>query len=271
MTSSLSCLSARWTACRTSLCRCSRANRWRAGCDARPGSRRCRRRIGRETAEGLAAAHAAGLVHRDVKPSICGWNRRGTGEWVKVLDFGLARPIEDVEHLTGTAVAVGTVGYMAPEQARAEAVDGQTDLFSLGCVLYRMCTGKPAFQGATLTAVLNPAGTNNARAAGCGSVGAGGAVGPRHAAVEQGPEGAAGIGVGNGQRPAGDRASDPHGTHGVFARGRRAGPRRCKGRRPDARVGTHRRYDSGGAAAKAPSPIRADVLRFHHSWPVVFC
>ncbi len=111
-------------------------------------------RIARETAEGLAAAHAAGLIHRDVKPGNLWLEPTPYGPRVKVLDFGLARPVENEEHLTRTAALLGTPGYMAPEQARAEPVDGRADLFSLGCVLYRMLTGRPPFQGKTLSAVL---------------------------------------------------------------------------------------------------------------------
>ncbi len=112
-------------------------------------------RLGREAAEGLAAAHAAGLVHRDIKPSNLWLERLPDGrDRVKVLDFGLARPVENAEHLTRTDALMGTAGYMAPEQALAEPVDGRADLFSLGCVLYRMCTGQAPFRGATLTAQL---------------------------------------------------------------------------------------------------------------------
>ena len=112
-------------------------------------------RLGREASEGLAAAHAAGLVHRDIKPSNLWLEQAADGrERVKVLDFGLARPVEGGERLTQTNALLGTAGYMAPEQARAEAVDGRADLFSLGCVLYRICTGQAPFRGATLTAVL---------------------------------------------------------------------------------------------------------------------
>ena len=121
-------------------------------------------RIGREAALGLAAAHAAGLIHRDVKPSNL-WLEEmdggAPGGRVRVLDFGLARPEEDDERLTGTNALLGTASYMAPEQARGEPVDARADLFSLGCVLYRMATGKPPFTGASLTAVLTQIATHN--------------------------------------------------------------------------------------------------------------
>ena len=103
-------------------------------------------RVGRETAEGLAAAHAKGLIHRDIKPSNL-WLEAPLGR-VKILDFGLAAmPVPDGEKtLPGTLL--GTPGYMAPEQTEGEA-DHRADLFSLGCVLYRTATGQPAFPGAT--------------------------------------------------------------------------------------------------------------------------
>ncbi len=110
-------------------------------------------RIGREIAEALAAAHAKGMIHRDIKPSNV-WleapNRR-----VKVLDFGLARGAAEStdKKLTGSGAVVGTPAYLAPEQADGHA-DPRSDLFSLGCVLYEMTTGKRAFQGATMMAIL---------------------------------------------------------------------------------------------------------------------
>lgn len=109
-------------------------------------------RIGREMALGLEAAHARGLVHRDVKPGNV-WLEAPTGP-VKLLDFGLAwAPKEDLR-LTQSGFVVGTPRYMAPEQARGTPVDARGDLFSLGCVLYRMCTGQLPFQGETTMALL---------------------------------------------------------------------------------------------------------------------
>jgi WD40 repeat protein len=100
-------------------------------------------RIGREVAEGLAVAHERGLIHRDIKPANV-WLEAETGR-VKILDFGLARPTEPDEPLTQTGLVIGTPEFMAPEQARGEAVDARCDLFSLGCVCYCMATGKAPF------------------------------------------------------------------------------------------------------------------------------
>jgi urea transport system substrate-binding protein len=109
-------------------------------------------RIGREIATGLAAAQASGLIHRDVKPANL-WLEAPTGR-VKILDFGLARPSDNLAGLTRTGDVVGTPHYMAPEQARGERVDGRSDLFSLGVVLYRLCTGRLPFRGNTVSAIL---------------------------------------------------------------------------------------------------------------------
>ena len=92
-------------------------------------------RIGREIAEGLAAAHAQGLVHRDIKPANI-WLEEGRDR-VKIVDFGLARGTGADAHFTQAGAVIGTPSYMAPEQANAEEVDGRCDLFSLGAVLYR--------------------------------------------------------------------------------------------------------------------------------------
>ena len=109
-------------------------------------------RIGREMALGLGAAHAAGLVHRDIKPANV-WLEGDKGR-VKILDFGLARASVGDSGLTQQGAIIGTPAYMAPEQASGEAVDGRCDLFSLGCVLYRMCTGQAAFKGKDTVSTL---------------------------------------------------------------------------------------------------------------------
>ncbi len=108
-------------------------------------------RIGRQTALGLAAAHEVGLVHRDMKPANIllenGIQR------VSITDFGLARAVDDVA-ITQSGVVSGTPLYMSPEQASGENVDHRSDLFSLGSVLYAMCTGRPAFRAQTTLAVI---------------------------------------------------------------------------------------------------------------------
>jgi serine/threonine-protein kinase len=108
-------------------------------------------RIGIQTAGGLAAAHVQGLVHRDVKPSNI-LLENGV-ERVKLTDFGLARAVDDAS-LTQSGVVAGTPQYMSPEQARGEAVDHRSDLFSLGSVLYFMCAGHCPFRANSTPAVL---------------------------------------------------------------------------------------------------------------------
>jgi WD40 repeat protein/tRNA A-37 threonylcarbamoyl transferase component Bud32 len=109
-------------------------------------------RVGQQVADGLAAAHAQGLIHRDVKPGniLLPAVPRGS---VKLTDFGLARAAEDAR-LTQTGFTPGTPQYMSPEQARGEAVDHRTDLFSLGGVLYAMATGRAPFQGSSAYMIL---------------------------------------------------------------------------------------------------------------------
>jgi serine/threonine protein kinase len=113
--------------------------------------------IGREAAEGLAAAHEHGLVHRDIKPANM-WLESPTGR-VKLLDFGLVRSAGEESGITGSGVILGTPAYMSPEQTSGRTVDNRSDLFSLGCVLYRLATGRPPFQGSdpisTLVAVAS--------------------------------------------------------------------------------------------------------------------
>ncbi len=108
-------------------------------------------RIGMQTAAGLGAAHAQGLVHRDVKPANI-LLENGV-ERVRLTDFGLARAAADAG-VTQSGVVAGTPHYMAPEQARAEATDHRADLFSLGSTLYAMCTGHPPFRADSAVAVL---------------------------------------------------------------------------------------------------------------------
>jgi serine/threonine protein kinase len=110
-------------------------------------------RIGREIARGLDAAHQRGLIHRDIKPANI-WLDATAGGRVRILDFGLARPSEGNTSLTQSGLIVGTPTYMAPEQARAASLDGRADLYSLGCVLYRLCTGRVPFDGPDTMATL---------------------------------------------------------------------------------------------------------------------
>jgi tRNA A-37 threonylcarbamoyl transferase component Bud32 len=108
-------------------------------------------RIGMQAACGLAAAHAQGLVHRDIKPANI-LLENGV-ERVKITDFGLARAADDAT-LTQSGVITGTPNYMSPEQAAGSTVDARSDLFSLGCVLYALCSGHPPFRAETPLAVL---------------------------------------------------------------------------------------------------------------------
>ncbi len=108
-------------------------------------------RIGKQTASGLAAAHAQGLVHRDIKPSNI-LLTDGAAR-VAITDFGLARTVDDAS-LTRTGMIAGTPQYMSPEQARGDNVGLASDLFSLGSVIYSMCTGRPPFRAETSYAVL---------------------------------------------------------------------------------------------------------------------
>ncbi|GAA4420918.1 serine/threonine-protein kinase [Bremerella cremea] len=108
-------------------------------------------RIGKQVASGLAAAHAQGLIHRDVKPANILLNH-GV-ERVVITDFGLARAADDAS-MTQSGTLVGTPQYMSPEQARGESLDGRSDLFSLGSVLYFMCTGHSPFRADTTMGVL---------------------------------------------------------------------------------------------------------------------
>jgi serine/threonine-protein kinase len=108
-------------------------------------------RVGMQTAAGLAAAHAQGIIHRDIKPANI-MLENGI-ERVRITDFGLARAVDDASVSQSGAVA-GTPQYMAPEQARGEAVDQRADLFALGSTLYAMATGRAPFRGDCGLAVI---------------------------------------------------------------------------------------------------------------------
>jgi eukaryotic-like serine/threonine-protein kinase len=107
--------------------------------------------IAAQVASALSAAHAAGIIHRDIKPGNIMVTPDGN---VKVLDFGIARAL-DGNTLTQTATVLGTSAYMAPEQALGQPVDARSDIYSLGCVLYEMLTGEPPFMAEVPAAVLH--------------------------------------------------------------------------------------------------------------------
>jgi len=107
--------------------------------------------IGAQVAEGLDFAHKNGVVHRDIKPANI---MIESGDRVKVTDFGIAKATDSGEHLTMTGSLLGTPSYMSPEQARGQELDGRSDLFSVGCLLYEMLTGRKAFRGESITALL---------------------------------------------------------------------------------------------------------------------
>jgi eukaryotic-like serine/threonine-protein kinase len=106
-------------------------------------------------ADGVQSAHAVGIVHRDLKPENILIQGHGLGT-PKVTDFGLAKKVDTADGLTATGAILGTPGYMAPEQAAGagKSADVRTDVYGLGAILYRILTGRPPFQAATMTEIL---------------------------------------------------------------------------------------------------------------------
>ncbi len=99
----------------------------------------------------LDYSHRAGIVHRDIKPGNVMLNRQGE---IKVMDFGIARAVADTQAtMTQTAQVIGTAQYLSPEQARGERVDARSDLYSVGCLLYELLTGRPPFTGDSPVAI----------------------------------------------------------------------------------------------------------------------
>ena len=102
--------------------------------------------IARQTAEGLNAVHARGLVHRDIKPgNLFLLGQRGAPFGLKIIDFGMAK-LSDSNDASGVQTVLGTIEYMAPEQTMADPVDGRTDIYSFGIMLFRLLTGRLPFQ-----------------------------------------------------------------------------------------------------------------------------
>ncbi|HSC32133.1 MAG TPA: serine/threonine-protein kinase [Gemmatimonadaceae bacterium] len=115
--------------------------------------------IARQVADGLDAAHDLGIIHRDLKPdNIMIAQAKDGRDIVKIVDFGIAKGTQQGaagrEALTRTGVVVGTLQYMSPEQLGGDPIDGRSDLYALGCMLYEMLTGESAFAGSTIEARL---------------------------------------------------------------------------------------------------------------------
>jgi beta-lactam-binding protein with PASTA domain/predicted Ser/Thr protein kinase len=108
--------------------------------------------IAMDVCQALEAAHARGVIHRDIKPGNIMLNPRGE---VKVTDFGIARVTTTADTVAQTAAILGTASYLSPEQAQGQPVDARSDLYSLGCVVYEMVTGRPPFLGDSPVAVAS--------------------------------------------------------------------------------------------------------------------
>jgi Flp pilus assembly protein TadD/predicted Ser/Thr protein kinase len=112
-------------------------------------------RIAKQVANALGAVHERGLVHRDLKPeNVMLIESYGETDFVKVLDFGIAKSLDDDVNLTGTGRPIGTPAYMSPEQAMGAAIDARTDLYALGVMLYRMASGSMPFNAPTAASML---------------------------------------------------------------------------------------------------------------------
>ena len=107
--------------------------------------------LGAQVADALDFAHRNGVVHRDIKPANI---MVEAGDRVKVTDFGIAKVMDSGDHLTMTGSLLGTPSYMSPEQAKGAALDGRSDLFAVGCILYEMLAGKKAFRGDSITGLI---------------------------------------------------------------------------------------------------------------------
>ena len=180
-------------------------------------------RIGRQIAEGLAAAHAKDLIHRDIKPGNI-LLETGIRDRVKITDFGLARAADDAS-LTQSGMIAGTPMYMAPEQALGHKLDQRADLFSLGSVLYQMVSGRPPFRASTTRGRPEASGRRHAPPDPRDhSRNAAVAVRHHHETARQEPGRALPIGP-RSRRSAGRLRSEPQGARGVTRPPPRLGPR----------------------------------------------
>ncbi len=118
-------------------------------------------RLSAQIAQGLASAHAQGVIHRDIKPGNIMLEH--DVDRVKITDFGLARAAIDNVELTSRELAVGTPAYMSPEQIAGKEVDGRSDLFAMGCVMYALLTGHSPFHGHTALEMARKVETHNPR------------------------------------------------------------------------------------------------------------